>query len=341
MRRAAMDSFLKHHFWILNLVALAVIAWLAARVANNMLAEQIAGMRTTPVTTKDSGKQKAKVRLAGEDDPFYRAVTGRNLFNAHPPEEVDEDDEPNEEVADLGGMPGPKDDCKKSDLKASLQMTFVAEPASRSIAVIAETATNKQRMLVEGQAYEEHTVVSIQRARVILVKNGNYTCFEQDPLAGLISSRPGSKGKGSSQSTEHKEPTRSSYQISEESYDKPVVASDMGDSVKKVGQNNYEIDRGRLDSELQDMDNLARQARSIIHYANGKPQGVKVVGIRPGSLYSSLGVTSGDLIKSVNGESIETADQTLSLFESLKNNDTVTVDIERRGRKVTLEYSVK
>ena len=96
-----------------------------------------------------------------------------------------------------------------------------------------------------------------------------------------------------------------------------------------------------LNEQLEDLNALSRQARVIPHYRDGKPQGFKIVGVRPGSLYSQIGVRSGDILKSVNGEEISSPNKALELYEKLKNSDNVAVDVERRGRKVTLDYQIK
>ena len=65
------------------------------------------------------------------------------------------------------------------------------------------------------------------------------------------------------------------------------------------------------------------------------------MGVRPGSLYTNLGIRSGDILKSVNGEEVTSPTKALELYEKLKTSDNVTLDIERRGRKATYEYNIK
>ncbi|MCA9544159.1 MAG: PDZ domain-containing protein, partial [Myxococcales bacterium] len=77
------------------------------------------------------------------------------------------------------------------------------------------------------------------------------------------------------------------------------------------------------------------------HYRDGKPQGFKVVGVRPGSLYSHIGIRSGDILKGVNDEAINSPNKALELFEKLKNSDAVNLDLERRGREVKMDYTIK
>lgn len=111
--------------------------------------------------------------------------------------------------------------------------------------------------------------------------------------------------------------------------------------VNKTGENAYQIDRAGLDEVLNDLGALASQARVIPHYKDGKPEGFKVVGVRPASLYSQIGVRSGDVIKAVNDEEINSPNKALELFEKLKNSNNVTVSIERRGRPVNFDYTIK
>ena len=120
-----------------------------------------------------------------------------------------------------------------------------------------------------------------------------------------------------------------------------VVAYHIKDGVKKVGKNAYEVDREMLDEQLNDLGKLGRQARVIPHYRDGKPQGFKVVGVRPGSLYSHIGLRSGDILKGVNDSEITSPNKALELFDQLKNSSNVQVQLERRGRKLNLDYTIK
>ena len=112
-------------------------------------------------------------------------------------------------------------------------------------------------------------------------------------------------------------------------------------SITKKGQGQYEVERSMLDEQLEDLTKLSRQARVIPHYVKGKTQGFKIVGVRPNSLYSALGIRSGDILKGVNGEQITSPTKALEFLEALKTTSQVTIDIERRNQKKTFEYEIK
>ena len=111
--------------------------------------------------------------------------------------------------------------------------------------------------------------------------------------------------------------------------------------VTKVGAGQYEVNRERLNAELEDMDKLLRQARAVPHRQNGKTVGFKVVGIRSNSLFRSLGLRSGDVLTSVNGESLDSINKAFGLFEQLKSSDQLTLGLKRRGQDQNFDYSIR
>ena len=172
------------------------------------------------------------------------------------------------------------------------------------------------------------------------VRPGAWSCPScADPPEGEISEcvevgdRP---GRGSVRSSSSKKSTAKTAS-------KPSTAKSdkYKDGIKSMGKNRYEIDRGFLNEQLDDLGALTRQARVIPHYRQGKPKGFKMVGVRPNSLYTHLGLRSGDILKAVNGEEVSSPTKALELYEKLKTSDSVTLEVERRGRQNTFEYNIK
>lgn len=315
---SAMESLVKRYFWVVNLALLAALAWLAAKAVNNHLAGRIAGLPST-IAAPDGVKAEAADRRNAEE--WAVAIINRNLFNSEPPEPeelVDEPEEPEEPELDPNALPGPPPaPCDKSEASISLIATMVAEPADWSMAAI--ESGDGDRIVRIGQSIDDREIMAIYRTRLVLAGSGKFECVE-------LGER---KGGG------RRPPPRS----------RAVASNDKTDSIKdgvrKTGPNTYEIDRNMLNEQLDDLGNLSRQARVIPHYRDGKPQGFKIVGVRPGSLYSHIGVRSGDVLKSVNGEEVTSPTKALELYEKLKNSDNVTLEVERRGRPTNLEYLIK
>ena len=124
----------------------------------------------------------------------------------------------------------------------------------------------------------------------------------------------------------------------------PVVAkpkTDYSKGVKKISEYKYQVDRGMLNEQLEDLSALGMQARIVPNYRNGKYQGFKLIGVRPGSLYRSIGIRSGDIVKRINGEEINSPNKAIQLFEKLRNEGNIALDIERRGQAKTLQYNIQ
>ena len=70
-------------------------------------------------------------------------------------------------------------------------------------------------------------------------------------------------------------------------------------------------------------------------------RGWKLVGVRPRTLLSEVGLKSGDVLVSVNGKELLSLSHVASLLTELKGSQRVEIEILRRGStkelKVTLE----
>jgi general secretion pathway protein C len=66
--------------------------------------------------------------------------------------------------------------------------------------------------------------------------------------------------------------------------------------------------------------------------------------MKPGSVYEKLGLHTGDVIRGVNGEQINSLSDALKLYARLRSGDAagpVTVEVSRAGRTETLQYHLQ
>ena len=96
-----------------------------------------------------------------------------------------------------------------------------------------------------------------------------------------------------------------------------------------------------LDEQLTDLTQLGMQARVIPNYRKGKYEGFKLVGVRPGSLYRAIGIRSGDIVRSINGEAINSPNKAMELFNKLKNSSSLNLEVERRGKIEQFNYAIR
>lgn len=115
------------------------------------------------------------------------------------------------------------------------------------------------------------------------------------------------------------------------------------EGIKQLSEWEYQIDRNRLNEELQDMGKLGRDARVMPNYdrESGTYQGFKLIGVKPNSLYRAIGIRSGDVLMQVNGAELSSPTKALELFNQLQTSSNITIDIIRHGEKHSLVYKIE
>jgi general secretion pathway protein C len=118
-------------------------------------------------------------------------------------------------------------------------------------------------------------------------------------------------------------------------------AKDIGEGIVKTGDNTYGVPRSAVDGALNNLSKLATQARIVPAFEGGKPVGFKLFSIKPGSLYSKIGLQNGDVINRINGYEMSSPEKGLEVYQKLKDSSNITVDIKRRGKPQTLDYTIQ
>jgi general secretion pathway protein C len=111
------------------------------------------------------------------------------------------------------------------------------------------------------------------------------------------------------------------------------MAGVSGEVVRETGANQYMVERDQLVAQMRTPDFL-KQA-TLVPSSGG---GFLVRQIQPGSLYEKLGVRAGDVIKSVNGQPINTAEDAIKLYQQMSSISSVQMEITRGGKSESLNY---
>ncbi|MFQ5994195.1 MAG: type II secretion system protein N [Acidiferrobacterales bacterium] len=109
--------------------------------------------------------------------------------------------------------------------------------------------------------------------------------------------------------------------------------------IQAQGGNNYSVDREMIKRELRNPD-VFRQAL-IVPNAGG---GFLVRQIQPGSIYAKLGLQVGDVVRKINGRTLNSVDEVLRLYQQLGGVDqvgAVQLEVMRAGRLQQLEYTLQ
>lgn len=307
-----MRSVLGRWFGWVVLAVLAVLAYLGARVVNNLVAEGLTLAGAGPAATLKGvpgGPERPEGNPVATGDPYAwaSAVLARNLFDSAP---VAAAPTPGSDATSAGPPPGEHDPTCAPEAALGLLATLVALPRDASMALVRDPAGASERLVHEGQALGDSTVAAIYRGRVVLSRGGRYTCLAMgEPPASA--------------------PARS-------------LPSDAGasDSISLEGGTRV-VPRTLIEGALEDPATLTRDGRAIAHFRDGRPDGFKLVGVRAGSLYTQLGLRSGDVLRAVNDEPLTGVKAALGLYERLGRGGAVHLEVERRGRRLSLAYEIR
>jgi len=314
-----MDAVLKQYFWVTNLVFLAIAAWLVAGIINVGVAHKL---RPFPSATSDSPRTSSLPHDLPEQNVDNRVIVERNFFQSALTKVSDALlTDPGASGIDPSLLEG---EGVPTSMRAILVGTLVAEPSNWSMAVIKDQNKNETNVYrVDGSFMDEATIVAITGTKVIFNRNGAREYLEmQDKNAKKTGASPA---------------------LASPTYPPPGSGdpSPGGEGIKQIGEGKYVIAKAEIDKTLTNLNNIAMQARIIPSFKNGEADGFRLFAIRPGSLYSKLGVQNGDVIHKINGYAINSPEKGWEIFQKLKTARTIDIELTSRGVDKALNFKIE
>jgi hypothetical protein len=111
--------------------------------------------------------------------------------------------------------------------------------------------------------------------------------------------------------------------------------------IRRISDTQVEITRDLVDAVLVNPMAIAKGARVVPAVKDGKAAGFKLYAIRPSSIYAKLGFMNGDTLKRINGFELDSADKALEVYTKLREATSIEVELERRGKPVSLRITIK
>lgn len=115
---------------------------------------------------------------------------------------------------------------------------------------------------------------------------------------------------------------------------------DGGAGVSSSGDD-FVVDEAELDKGLENLPMLLTQARAVPYFKDGRSIGLRLFAIKTGSLYEKIGLKNGDILKSINGNSLGDISQALKLFEQLKQERSISLVLERDKQDREFKYTIR
>jgi general secretion pathway protein C len=306
-----MQHLIKRYFWVITVITVIVCAVFAAKATGSIL---------TAVFLADSSKAPKITPVAPRVDTVVKAtrskdggqLSTRNMFCSEctPPAAVASAD---------------PSQIQQTSLPLVLLATNVSADPKQSYASVINTESQKQG------AYGVDDTLPGASGKVKVV-GYKFVDFENN---GHIE-RLGLSGAPVPTTVASTEPTPAP---AEGSGDDLQNAIDGG--IKKIDDTTYEIDKGLVEKVLVNPMAVAKGARVVPAMKNGKPEGFKLYAIRPTSVYAKLGLTNGDTLTSINGFELTSADKALEVYTKLREATSLELEVTRRGKPVTLKYTIR
>ncbi len=114
-----------------------------------------------------------------------------------------------------------------------------------------------------------------------------------------------------------------------------------GAGVRRVGEGKFMVDQREVAASTENMNQLLTQARALPYTEQGKIVGFRISEITPGSLYEKLGLQNGDVIQKINAQDVDDPAKFFQMYQNLKEERNVSIDLIRNGQRQTQNYEIR
>jgi len=311
------EILLREYLWALDGLVVAICAIFLARAASTGIATALEKklVGTGPVP-------KAALRASTPATPAtvyskqVEEILKRNIFCSACP--------PILPVEGTAAGPAPPPPLQRTALNLKLLAIMFAPPPANpkwSVAIIRDNDAKSAGPYNVGSTIRDATIEDIEEDKVYLdFGNGKHEYLDlldrpqaaANPSAPVASNTPADP-----------------------------LAAELDKGIKKLGEHNYEVQRGTVDALLGNMGALAKGARIVPETKDGKPAGFRLFSIRPDGPFAKIGLQNGDVVSAINGLEMNSPDQALLAYTKLKTANHLSVAIERNGQKITKDYNIR
>jgi len=100
------------------------------------------------------------------------------------------------------------------------------------------------------------------------------------------------------------------------------------------------VDRSLLSHYANNMDDIYKNIGITEVKKDGAIKGFKITFVRRGSPFAKLGLKRGDMIKSINGQEIDSYNAAFETYKNIGNVENLTLVIQRGKEEMELEYEI-
>ncbi len=298
----------KKYLWIKNLIFLCFFAYLIVKIGYTLGLPSLLPPDTS-LSQDTRPRQTERKTARKKSQRLYKTISRDNVFNSASKGEPAGSKKP--EAAKTTA------ELKKTDLNVELIGTVVGTPET-SFAIIEDHQARTQELYqVDDMVQDQARVVSIARCSVVVLRNESQEILECP--------EPDAKRKKKSSPVRYTGATKKKGEY----------------QVKKVSDSEFVVDESEVENALANINQLLTQIRVVPNFQDGKADGFKVFAIKPDSIFAKVGLQNGDVIRKVNDQDITSPEKAFGLFQELRNEKNLSVEISRRGQTQNFSYEIR
>jgi len=311
-------TLLKKYVWVVNLLLLTGLAYLAALTVNQKLQGVVSSpgaIASQRLSDENPGRQReASVRRPRS---YYDVILTRNIFGI-----TNLSDATASGPGGAGGAEG-QEALPDSTLNIVLLGTIL-NPDTPSVAIIKNPDNNKVRGYTSGDQIniidsERVSLVEVSGCRAVIQRQKGQETIKCKNIGEEVAS---TKPVAAANRTVQPASTSTGEQTEE--------------GINKISDNEYEISRELLEDVLSDPTNIVQQARVI-----PQQDGLRFFGIRSNSIFWKIGIKNGDTLHRINNVELNDVERALGVFEELRSQSSFSIDFTRAGKQYSYQYVVK
>lgn len=314
-----MGGFFKQYAWLFDILAILICSFFMAKIVGVYLGKSLEVQRSIGVL-KTTETKAAQRELKPISD--YKIIIERNIFDSS---EVPVEETPEGEMGP-GGMAVPTGEAVKTNLPIKVYAVLVVGEGrdSRSSATIESGGKTDVYAVGTEPSFSPGTkLMKIEPRRIEFVNNGRLEYAELLDEAGASIFGP---------------PSEAGPEVAAREPEEQAGPPDA--LITKEAGGKFAIDQSEVDKALQNLDQLYTEIRAVPSFSGGKMSGMKILSVKRGSVFDKLGLRRGDVLQRINGMELDVR-RGFEIFNQLKDQRSITLDLVRQGKPRSFEYEIR
>lgn len=305
---------MKQYLWVLDLLAILLTSFFGAKLTAVYLGQIISAPQKAAKPQVVVSIPAAEPQIAAFED--YKIIMDRNIFDSEELTAAPTEDETAQAT--------PTGEPVKTSLGIKVLGVLVmgkGEDIRSSATVQGPSGTDAYAVGDENGFSPNTKLMRVQPDRIIFANAGRleFAPFGEEEEPNIFGPPP--EGTAATPSA-------------------PKTAALPREVIKSEGEGKFTIDKGEVDNALGNLERLYTEIRAVPNFAGGKVSGMKILSVKQGSLFDKLGLQRGDVLEKINGMELDVK-KGLEIFNQLKSERSLTVDLVRQGTKKSFEYDIR